>query len=767
MALNNNSFSKMAYWQGFISFMSSGENGDKIRQNGLNLPKVNDYNWYPIRFGNARANIEHSFNTKNNTLRASLIIQNDPDLFHRIEADKAEVEAMLTRHGGAVQWDGVSKAMHINVLVGGQDVTDPRAHSTQYAWFAALTFLLKDLVDTYDKGGAVRPAPKPVAQPRMSEVKPQPQAAPAPSVQKAAPPKAPAPAPKAQAPVIDLDRRQQIMDLMADFFGLSTEASRYKDGSKEMWAKRDEQKEIISKLQAITKDPVCNKNIWAAHSEMESSDKYWPLIDLLVNLDVFTTANLYYLVFSLQETFHALEVLLEGGGKKAAYYLARCYGSGLIGKNKNGDLFVLKPDADQTIKYYAEAVKADVYQAELETGCLALAHHEDDAARVAFQLALSHGVQEAAIYLNYMNNYPDRETVYAPYYTMGERNASDTKSLCGCNCIEYKGYLYYVEVADYGEKSALYRINTSNGQKQQLLKFAANSQMRRGDYPLNATQIFSIARDRIFLPIGEPDAIVMMELDGSNPCYLKNLRASGRHDILTRAYAFDNFMIYQKGSSTLYRYDYRTANSTKLIQFSGEITGVSEKEIIFDNKRVLKLDTLQKMSIQSLYPALKGKSDEDIILVDCAREIAYYRDQAQEKVFGTDKAGRIVDIWNMPRLHWSDPEQWWYDTHCFNGTRWTCKYGYASVTKDARRGSVSNGPVFLPQIMASFDRNGNMVVVHEHQERSEKDQYPFGQFHTMTAHFDMVLRYHTDHHHWNMAFNMYQPGSFIPLCKFY
>lgn len=757
MAQSNDLFSKEGYWQEFINYLTSGSNGEKVKQNGLNLPKPNDLNWYPIRFGNSHVNIEHSFNSKNRTIRASLIIKNDPDLFNKIEADKASVEAQLTCHGGTVQWDGVSKAMHINVLLDNQDVSNPQMHSSQFAWFAALTFELKSVADMFDSQTSAAPQPKPAVQPKKAV--PPVQKAPAPVKPKAetsAPVTQPA-APKTA--VIDPNRTQKIIELLADFLGLSAEASRYEKGSEEMSAKYNEQKSIIAELEKIISDPQCATGITDAKLNIDRSDPKWRLADLL-NLFTFNNPiyNLYFLDFGLKDTFELLLLLNQCGGKRAAYYIARCYGSGLIGKDEDGEPFVLKPDTALALKYYSEALSGGFYRAALEVGCLAMALHDNKTALSSFKFAKEHNIPEAEVYLNYMANYPDREDVYSHYHVRQRVHKTDyNHSRCGCNCIEYKGYLYFIELGDnWQDDNMLYRINCSNGQKQQLLKFKKNSEMHRGGYPLEATQIFSIANDQIFLPVGDPNAIIKMGLDGSNPCYLKNLKGKNR-EVITRPFAFSSFLIYQKGS-TLYRYDYRTGDSTKLIQFTGEITGVSEKEIIFDNRQVLSLSTLEKVSIQKVYPALKGKSAEDIVLIDCTRELAYYRDKAQEKVFGTDKNGRIVDIWNMPRLHWSDLERWHYDTHCFNGTRWTCKYEYASVTEDATLNYLSDtSPISLPQIIASFDRSGNIIIIHE-DPVSSMNNYTndFGLFHAMTPHFDLVLRNNANGN----------PESFIPLCRF-
>ena len=323
----------------------------------------------------------------------------------------------------------------------------------------------------------------------------------------------------------------------------------------------------------------------------------------------------------------------------------------------------------------------------------------------------------------------------------------------------------------YLDEAILYRVNASDGQKQQLLKFKKNSKMSYNS-PLENEQMFSIANDQIFLPVGDPDAIIKVGLDGSDPCYLKDLKGKSSNDIITRPLAFSSFMVYQRGSSTLYRYDYNTGTSTKLTQFTGKITGISEKEIVFDNQRVLKLDTLEKVSVQKVYPALKGKKEEDIILIDCTREIAYYIDKSQEKIFGTDKNGKIVDIWNFPRiLRW---HKWdYYDTHCFNGVRWTCKYQYKGVTKGLWLTYLSDDetyPVSLPQIIATFDRSGNIVILHEDPAASKRISFSnFGRFHVMTPHFDLVLRQDGKGNSapyiplcnfrddvWNMAINMYR-----------
>lgn len=731
---------------------------------GLSLSKANDYNWYSIRFGNGRAHIEHSFNSKNGTIRASLIIEGDTNLFDRLERNQSIFGTPLAKLGGDLQWDGKSKAQHINVILCNQDVKNAAYQETQFAWFAGWTYVLKRIIDTYDVGTTAVPASNAPALPNKVSLPINPAKGKDTSVHKTV-----------STPLANRSAAgyAKIMDKLADYLGLDLDASRYQQNGEDYMCIWDSMKTVISEIREISLDPNYKAGIDALLYENAPSTEEQPVMDLLreIRHTKIDWPLMNHKVHGITYLLQILETMNKHGIKKAAYYLARCYGSGLIGLDANHKPFVLGPNTKLAVKLYKEALDGGYYQAALELGCIAMAVHKNKTAQSYFVIAQEHGISEAEIYLNYISNYPDRENVYENYHIECASNQSMlyNHSRCGCNCIEYMGHLYFIEFRDQFEAIAkLYRINISGGQKQLLLEFKPNSQMRQY-YPLDREQIFSIARNRIFLPVGQPDMIVSMNLDGSDVRYMNDLKVKDT-EIITRPYAFSDFMLYEKNDKQLYRYDYETGQSTKLIKYTGLITGVSEKEIIFDNKRVLKLDTLSRVGIQSIYPALKGKSEDDVILIDCTREIAYYRDRVKKKIIGTDKNGKIVDIWVLPRRHWSCDAHWRnYDSRCFNGRRWTGKIGDVSINAQAQVGIwEENAPISIPQMMVAYDRSGNTVIVHKDRQNPDErsGKYNYGLGHAMTQHMEIVLRNTEDAKCWNMALNMYRPGQFLELCQF-
>lgn len=818
---NNSSFSKIGYWDCFVSYMSAGPANKK----GLSLSKAGDYNWYTIRYGNSHARTEVSFNTRNQTIRASIIIENNPSLYDKLKGQKDVFEQKANALGGVLQWDDHSKGRRINALLENQDVTDVFARHVQFRWFAEWAAFHKEIienqtdVDNHNKTSMFPsiedkkrfneiiepfdlesdvswddPFDSTISNDVQSESKPDDQTSGAGKVVES-----PSSAQKKAS------NYKLILEKVADFLGVMADVSldlgRWDSSElkKRLWTIAHEALQetgydsIISFMDAAEKEAVLGQNVFTPQEEARMDCLPCIFInggDPIEN--AWSVNTLLGLMGGIENIVSILKILADHGWANASYYMGRCYG-GLIGSRakKRGkdwnrveewEIYAIKPNYKKALEYYEKAARAGYAPAELALGCALMSRRHYDKAESILRAAAGHGEKDAEILLKYLERYVGKVSSYENY-RVEHYNEEYKFTQLGSNCIEYKGFLYYIDIPydysnSYDNKGlvSLVRMDFS-GKKQTLLKFILNSQLLQFD-PILSEQFFSITRDKIFLPVGKPDGIIRVDLDGSHPVYLKNLKANKEDEIITRAYAFDHFMVYQRGKASLYQYDYQTGESTFLLRYSGTITGISEKEIIINEKRVFKLDTHEQTDISRLYPALKGKTAEEIYLIDCAREIAYYRDNERRKIYGVTKQGEVVDVWCMPRVFhflYSGGN----DTLCFNGRRWTGKVAGKYACLDSYRfevrfelpakGEEDRLCLTLPEVILTFDRNGNSRIVYQGDVSNDSEsRIAFGTPHGMTENMDLILwkKPKTTYEHWDCAFNPDKLEVFIFFRKY-
>ena len=246
---------------------------------------------------------------------------------------------------------------------------------------------------------------------------------------------------------------------------------------------------------------------------------------------------------------------------------------------------------------------------------------------------------------------------------------------------------------------------------------------------------FSIYDNRIYYP--DDGCIYSMDLNGGDVRPVKGF-TKNRRIKYCGVWAFDGGMLLFSGETSVYRYIFNQDTAPELIFDKGEIIDFSDKELITESGKVVDVLTKERKSLTKVYPSLAGK---ELFWVDSVNEIAYYLEKNDNWIYvsnivGTDKSGKIVDIWNIPLI----PKKRYdfmkssYETLIFNGIRMMGKFNGIDLDMRQRNNNHACG-----SYIAEYDRDGFENVLSYRNSDDCRSDY-FAAYHYVIGDMNLVVR---------------------------
>lgn len=477
-------------------------------------------------------------------------------------------------------------------------------------------------------------------------------------------------------------------------------------------------------------------------------------------------------VVNLKLCIDFLQQLSDLGYTKASYILSRCYGSGVIGVSDVDDdktSYIIEADEGKRFDYLQKAINQDACLLEtgLQYGCLLLQQSKMQEAENLFEVLSRLGIDEAGIYLKYIERWQNRVEAYDSYRAFGVHQSGvwNGQRLMG-NIIEYKGWLYYYgpqTIKEQGswkgyektDRNVFMKYNIENDDCRVLLEAPEKTfsgATLNSNCCLDNGIAFSIHNDKIYFS-DENNQISCMDLNGND----RQVFIKGKN--LDMPIAFSKHIFYRRNGKRLYCYNL-TNGSNQEICDAQNVIGISDKEVLLNTGktiRILNLETLEKQSIQNVYVGLKKTKPENLLYVDMSLEIAYYMEDKgsylKNRIVGINKEGEIVDVWQLPKMpqkKFSDivSHQYGgdYSSICFNGRELSLKEAPQDHVDLAKQyptwGNCMSQDKQLQQaaFACNFDRLGYRSVFRE-KTGVMKGGHTFGAYHAMTNDFAIFLEY--------------------------
>jgi hypothetical protein len=231
-------------------------------------------------------------------------------------------------------------------------------------------------------------------------------------------------------------------------------------------------------------------------------------------------------------------------------------------------------------------------------------------------------------------------------------------------CVEYKGYVYYLSVESHNGSIKRKKIEGGNSEVVVYLGEIINMINMN---PVNKMVTFGISNDTIYFiteneykyeneELKHMSSLASVSIYGGKIEILTSqpiITRQGPYSSFTEGYiynpmVFKTYIIYFKDNG-LERYNLKTKTIEKITKKVGHyinILGISDNELVTD-KKVIDLKEASCKKIESVYKRTykRGYCGEGISFVDCKRKIIYRN--SHDTTWGFAKDANVVEEWNV------------------------------------------------------------------------------------------------------------------------
>ncbi len=334
-------------------------------------------------------------------------------------------------------------------------------------------------------------------------------------------------------------------------------------------------------------------------------------------------------------------------------------------------------------------------------------------------------------------------------------------------------YIYYFEKErvnlSWDSGFNICRFNLRTGVKEVLQPAQVSNAFGMGCIFYNERfPLFSILQNRIYYP--SSGRVLAMNLDGSDVAPVHGFEKEWKIDGgISGVWAFHGGMLIY-ASDGLYRLLYDVdSKPVKILADIQDLMDFSDREIVTKSGKVIDIRTKEKEAINKIY---LGLGDNSPLLIDSSNGIAYYYKKSDacgfaDKIIGTDKTGKVVNVWNMPLFSDKQKKLSGYDSLVFNGVRMMAKFTARAIDKGYCHSSSENEAGCAAYI-AEYDHLGFENVVYQMDKFSFDNEYCFGEHHYIYGNMNIVLmgvnRQKHNGSYWLTAITHH--GAAIPFDKF-